>query len=96
MLTDDAATAQSRRLEQLGIDVTPQRLQEIHAGAQPHPGEFDSVRPTKANAWIRRGITPQRAAESAIRRDLIKLAAGMAVLFVGACLLALLFADLLI
>lgn len=96
MSTHHAARAQSRRLERLGIDVTPQRLREIHVGAQPHPGEFDSVRPTKANAWIRRGVSPEKAAESAVKRDLIKLAAGIALLIVFACLLVWLFADLLI
>lgn len=96
MLTHDAARAQSRRLEQLGIDVTPQRLREIHAGAQPHPGEFDSARPTKANARTCHGISPEGAAESGVKRDLIKLAAGIALLIVFACLLVWLFADLLI
>ncbi|WP_102145693.1 hypothetical protein [Mycobacterium hubeiense] len=94
MFTHHAARAQSRRLERLGIDITPQRLQEIHAGAQPHPGEFDAVRATRANAWIRHGISPEKAAESAIKRDLIKLTAAIALLSVFAASLVLLFANL--
>lgn len=89
MITRKAAKAQSRRLERLGIDVSPQRLQEIHAGAQLRPGEFESVRPTKANAWIRRGVSPEQHAERAVQRDLIKTAVVAVVAAAGSATLLL-------
>ncbi|MDO2396092.1 hypothetical protein QRB38_20160 [Mycobacterium avium subsp. hominissuis] len=96
MVNHKAAQAQSRRLERLGIDVSPQRLEEIHAGAPLQPGEFDTVRPTKVNAWIRQGIPPEEHAERAVKRQIIRWAFGITLLFVCTGLLVLLFASALI
>ncbi|MEN4476605.1 hypothetical protein [Mycolicibacterium cosmeticum] len=72
--------------------MSPQRLQEIHAGASLHPAEVESVRPTRANAWIRQGVSPEKHAQRAVTRQIITWALAVALVFVCACLLVLLFA----
>ncbi|XTP38582.1 hypothetical protein ACORG1_34615 (plasmid) [Mycobacterium sp. TJFP1] len=41
MLNDRSAKQQSQRLADLGIDLSAQRLKEVHAGAPLHPQECE-------------------------------------------------------
>lgn len=62
VLSAEDALRQSQRLRQLGFDMSPQRLQEISAGARPNPDECQAVRVAEVISAIDSGISPEEAA----------------------------------
>lgn len=65
MLSDKNARRQRKSLAQLGIDVSAQRLAEIHAGARPNPDDFHVVRAAD------RRMSPEAAAAATFKRELV-------------------------
>lgn len=90
MLDDRSAKDQSKRLAKLGIALSPERLQEVHAGAPLDPSECE-VDPSAA--VIGAGETPEqmeaRVLRQMFREFLVKMAmltavVAMALVLIGA------------
>lgn len=69
MLSPEDALRQSQRLGELGFDMSPQRLQEISAGARPNPDECQAVRLAEVVSAIDSGISPEVAAAADSRAE---------------------------
>lgn len=85
MLTPEDALRQSQRLGELGFDMSPQRLQEISAGARPNPEEYQAARLAEVVSAMDSGISPEVAAEAdsrAERKNRVVLAALLVALAV--------------
>jgi hypothetical protein len=68
MLNDRSAKDQSKRLAKLGIELSPERLQEVHAGAPLDPSECE-VDPSVA--VIGAGETPEQM-EARVHRQMFR------------------------
>lgn len=92
MLSDENALRQSQRLEELGFDMSPQRLQQISAGARPKPDEREAARLAEVVSAIDNGISPEEAAAADIRRENLHRVVVVTLVVSFALLLILLFA----
>lgn len=92
MLSDENALRQSQRLEELGFDMSPQRLQQIRAGARPKPDEREAARLAEVVSAIDNGISPEEAAAADIRRENLHRVVVVTLVVSFALLLILLFA----
>lgn len=62
MMSEETARRRSRRLEELGYHLSPQRIQEISAGARPNPDEYQAARLVEVASAIESGVSPEEAA----------------------------------